>query len=89
MDQFVPVRSQRPLSSAPQTALISSPNNNSTLAVLWKIYGAEPVKLRRTQQGRVPSHRPSPSPCNEVVTSPLWRRVPVEGRITMPSRSPE
>lgn len=52
MDHFVPVRSQRPLSSAPPTALISSPNDNSALAVLWKIYGAEPVKLRRTQKGR-------------------------------------
>lgn len=52
MDHFVPVRSQHALSSAPPMALISATDDNSALAALWKIYGAEPVKLRRTQEGR-------------------------------------
>jgi hypothetical protein len=87
MDHFVPVRSQRPLSSAPPTALISSPNDNSALAVLWKIYGAEPVKLRRTQKGRELS-RARYRRAEEFITS-LTPNVPVIGPIssTQPASS--
>lgn len=52
MNHFVPVRSQHALSPTPPMALISSTDDNSALAALWKIYRAEPVKLRRTQEGR-------------------------------------
>lgn len=52
MNHFVPVRSQHALSSMPPTSLISSTNDNSALTDLCETYGAEPVKLRRTREGR-------------------------------------
>lgn len=52
MDHFVPVRSQRTLSSARPAPLKLSKNDNSALTDLCETYGAEPVKLRRTREGR-------------------------------------
>jgi len=51
MDVQVPAASPDQI-AAVTAALNSLPNDNSALAALWKIYGAEPVRLLRTQQGR-------------------------------------
>ncbi|WP_395331749.1 hypothetical protein WBP06_03095 [Novosphingobium sp. BL-8H] len=51
MDVCVPAASPDEI-AAVSAALASLPDDNSALAALWKIYGAEPVRLLRTQQGR-------------------------------------
>ncbi|TCM18694.1 hypothetical protein EDF56_104226 [Novosphingobium sp. PhB165] len=51
MDALVPAASPDEI-AAVAAALNSLPDENSALAALWKIYGAEPVRLLRTQQGR-------------------------------------
>mgnify|MGYP006395848005 FL=1 len=51
MDSFVSVASPDEI-AAVSAALRSLPNDNSALASLWKIYGAQPVRLLRTQEGR-------------------------------------
>ncbi|GAM04977.1 MULTISPECIES: hypothetical protein [Novosphingobium] len=51
MDSIVSVASPDEI-AAVSAALRSLPNDNSALAALWKIYGAQPVRLLRTQEGR-------------------------------------
>ncbi len=51
MNNLVPATSPDEM-AAVSAALNSLPHDNSALAVLWKIYGAEPVRLVRTQEGR-------------------------------------
>lgn len=51
MNSLVPATSPDE-TAAVAAALSSLPRDNSALAALWKIYGAEPVRLVRTQEGR-------------------------------------
>jgi hypothetical protein len=51
MNNLVPATSPDE-TAAVSAALNSLPDENSALAALWKIYGAEPVRLVRTQEGR-------------------------------------
>ncbi len=51
MNSLVPATSPDE-TAAVSAALSSLPDDNSALAALWKIYGAEPVRLVRTQEGR-------------------------------------
>ncbi|MGF7152080.1 hypothetical protein FHS96_005749 [Sphingomonas zeicaulis] len=56
MDHPVPAGSQRALNAPPPTALAPRTIYNSPLADLWALYGAEPIRLKRTQDGRELSH---------------------------------
>lgn len=51
MDDRVPIASPDQI-AAVAAALNLPPDDNSALSALWKIYGAEPVRLQRTQEGR-------------------------------------
>lgn len=52
MNKLVPVTSHKPNPAMLAAVLAALPSDNSALAALWKLYGAEPVKLVRTRDGR-------------------------------------